>query len=361
MIISFPSTTGKATGPELEPGGEFSMNVYVIRKGSTSLDGLQLQERADPQPGPHEILIRVRAASFNYRDQLILTGRYFGRPVNRDLIPLSDGAGEVAAVGTGVSRFKVGDRVAGTFFQVWNDGTPPGYTPALGGTVDGMLAEQVVLHEDGVVAVPKNLSFEEAASLPCAGVTAWNALMDSGTRVKAGDSVLCMGTGGVSILALQFAKTAGARVIVTSSSDDKLQHARELGASEGVNYKRTPDWEKQVLELTNGRGVDHVIELGGVGTLARSFQAVAPGGKIALIGVLAGPTGDANPLGLMMKRASLHGIFVGSRKMFEDMNAAIEMNKIKPVVDKVFSFAKVVDAWQCFTAGDFVGKIAIRL
>ena len=337
------------------------MNVYVIRKGSTSLDGLQLEERADPRPGPQEILIRVRAASFNYRDQLILTGRYFGRPVNRDLIPLSDGAGEVAAVGTGVSRFKVGDRVAGTFFQVWNDGTPPGHTPALGGTVDGMLAEQVVLHEDGVVAVPKNLSFEEAASLPCAGVTAWNALMDSGTRVKAGDSVLCMGTGGVSILALQFAKTAGARVIVTSSSDDKLQHARELGASEGVNYKRTPDWEKQVLELTGGRGVDHIIELGGVGTLARSFQAVAPGGKIALIGVLAGSTGDANPLGLMMKRASLHGIFVGSRKMFEDMNAAIEMNAIKPVVDKVFSFSKVVDAWQSFAAGDFVGKIVIRL
>jgi NADPH:quinone reductase-like Zn-dependent oxidoreductase len=337
------------------------MNVYLIRKGATSLEGLQRAERPDPQPGPREILIRVRAASFNYRDQLILTGRYFGGPVNRDLIPLSDGAGEVAAVGTGVSRFKVGDRVAGTFFQVWNDGTPPGHTPALGGTADGMLGEQVVLQEDGVVAVPKNLSFEEAATLPCAGVTAWNALMDSGPRVKAGDSVLCMGTGGVSIFALQFAKTAGARVIVTSSSDDKLQHARELGATEGINYKRTPDWEKQVLELTNGRGVDHIIELGGVGTLARSFQSVAPGGKIALIGVLAGASGDANPLGLMFKRASLHGIFVGSRKMFEDMNAAIEMNAIKPVVNKIFPFAKVVEAWQSFAAGDFVGKIVIRL
>jgi len=337
------------------------MNAYVIRKGSTSLEGLQRAERPDPQPGPHEILVRVRAASLNFRDQMILTGRYFGGPVNRDVIPLSDGAGEVVSVGPGVSRFKPGDRVAGTFFQVWIDGLPSGLLPSLGAPLDGMLAEHVVLHEDGAVAISKSLSFEEAATLPCAGVTAWNALMVSGASVKPGDTVLCLGTGGVSIFAVQFAKAAGARVFITSSSDDKIKRARELGASEGINYKRYPEWEKQVLEMTNGRGVDHVVEVGGVGTLARSFQTVGYGGKVALIGVLAGPTGDANPLGLMFKRASLHGIFVGSRRMFEEMNEAIEFNQIKPVVDKVFPFEKAVEAWRCFASGDFVGKVVIRV
>jgi NADPH:quinone reductase-like Zn-dependent oxidoreductase len=337
------------------------MNVYAIRKGSTSLEGLQRAERPDPQPGPREILVRVHAASLNYRDQMIITGRYFGGPVDRDLIPLSDGAGEVVSVGPGVSRFKSGDRVAGTFFQVWVDGPPSGPPAALGAPLDGVLAEYVVLHEDGAVAIPRSLSFEEAATLPCAGVTAWNALMVAGTRVKPGDTVLCLGTGGVSTFALQFARAAGARVIITSSSDDKIERARRLGASEGINYKRYPDWEKQVLEVTGGRGVDHVIEVGGVGTLARSFQAVGFGGKVAMIGVLAGPTGDANPLSLMLKRASLHGIFVGSRAMFEEMNEAIEVNQIKPVVDKIFPFEKAVEAWRCFASGDFVGKVVIRV
>jgi NADPH:quinone reductase-like Zn-dependent oxidoreductase len=337
------------------------MNVYVIRKGSTTLEGLQREERPDPQPGPHEILIRVRAASRNYRDQMILAGHYFAGPVKRDLVPFSDGAGEVVSVGPGVTRFKPGDRVAGTFFQVWTDGVPTGLLPTLGGPLDGMLAEHIVLNEEGAVAIPKSLSFEEAATLPCAGVTAWHALMVSGARVKPGDTVLCLGTGGVSIFAVQFAKAAGARVIITSSSDDKIKRARELGASDGINYKRHPDWEKQVQELTGGRGVDHVVEVGGVGTLARSFQAVGYGGKIALIGVLAGQSGDANPLGLMFKRASLHGIFVGSRRMFEEMNEAIEFNQIKPVVDKVFPFEKAADAWRCFASGDFVGKVVIRI
>jgi len=337
------------------------MNAYVIRKGSLSLDGLQRVERPDPQPGAKEIVVRVRAASLNYRDRMILSGHYFRGPVDHDLIPLSDGAGEVVSVGSGVSRFKAGDRVAGTFFQVWNDGSPSGLLPTLGGPLDGMLADHVALHEDGAVAVPKGFSFEEAATLPCAGVTAWHALMVSGTRVKPGDTVLCLGTGGVSIFALQFAKAAGARVIITSSSDDKLKHARELGASDGVNYKQHPDWEKRVLEITGGRGADHVVEVGGVGTLAKSFQAVAYNGKVALIGVLGGPSGDANPLGLMFKRASLHGIFVGSRRMFEEMNAAIEVNGIKPVVDKVFPFDQAAEAWQHFGGGGFVGKVVIRI
>jgi NADPH:quinone reductase-like Zn-dependent oxidoreductase len=337
------------------------MHVYVVGKGSTSLEGLRPLERPDPQPGPREILIRVRATSLNFRDQAIVSGQYFGGPVNRDLIPLSDGAGEVVSTGSGVSRFKPGDRVAGTFFQVWVDGPPSGPHPTLGGPLDGMLAEYVVLHEDGALAIPKSLSFEEAATLPCAGVTAWNALMVSGARVKPGDTVLCLGTGGVSIFALQFAKVAGARVIITSSSDDKIQRARELGAAEGVNYKRYPDWEKQVLEKTDGRGVDHVIEVGGMGTLARSFRSVGYGGKVALIGVLAGPTGDANPLGMMLKGASMHGIFVGSLAMFAEMNAAIEVNLIKPVVDKVFPFEKAAEAFRCLASGDFVGKIVIQV
>jgi NADPH:quinone reductase-like Zn-dependent oxidoreductase len=337
------------------------VKAYVIRKGSLNIDGLQRVERPDPQPGAKEILVRVRAASFNYRDQMILTGRYFRGPVDHDTIPLSDGAGEVVAVGAGVSRFKVGDRVAGTFFQVWNDGLPTSLLPTLGGPLDGMLADHTVLHEDGAVGIPDALSFEEAATLPCAGVTAWNALMVSGTRVKPGDTVLCLGTGGVSIFAVQFAKAAGARAIITSSSDEKIGRAKEVGAAEGINYKTHPDWEKRVLEVTGGRGADCVVEVGGVGTLAKSFQAVAYNGKVALIGVLSGPIGDANPLGLMFKRASVHGIFVGSRRMFEEMNEAIEFNAIKPVVDKVFPFEKAAEAWQSFASGEFVGKVVVQI
>jgi NADPH:quinone reductase-like Zn-dependent oxidoreductase len=260
-----------------------------------------------------------------------------------------------------VSRFKVGDRVAGTFFQVWNDGLPTSLLPTLGGPLDGMLADHALLQEDGAVHVPKGLSFEEAATLPCAGVTAWNALMVSGTRVKPGDTVLCLGTGGVSIFAVQFAKAAGARAIITSSSDEKIKSAKELGAADGINYKTHPNWEKKVMEITGGHGADCVVEVGGVGTLAKSFQAVAHNGKVALIGVLGGPSGDANPLALMFKRASMHGIFVGSRRMFEEMNQAIEFNAIKPAVDKVFPFEKAAGAWRCFASGEFVGKVVVQI
>jgi NADPH:quinone reductase-like Zn-dependent oxidoreductase len=219
----------------------------------------------------------------------------------------------------------------------------------------------VVLHEDGVVAIPPSLSFEEAATLPCAGVTAWNALMVTGNRVKPGDTVLCLGTGGVSTHAMQFARAAGATVIITSSSDEKLERARKLGASAGINYKTHPDWHKGVAALTAGRGVDHVIEVGGIGTLAKSYESIGFGGKIALIGFLGGPAGEQNPYGIMMKGGSLHGIGVGSTAMFEDMNRAIEVNRIKPVVDKVFPFEDAPEAFRQMGAGNFFGKVVIQV
>ncbi len=337
------------------------MKVYEVQKGATSLDGLRPSTRPDPEPGPNEVLIRIRATSLNYRDQMVVTGNYFGGPVSRNLIPLSDGAGEVAAIGPAVTRFKTGDRVCGTFFQSWISGPMTERHPALGSPLDGTLTEYIALHEDGVVSMPKSLSFEEAATLPCAGLTAWNALMVSGKPVKPGDTVLCLGTGGVSMAGVLFARAAGARVIVTSSSDEKIKRACALGASDCVNYKRFPDWSKEVLQLTGGRGADHILENGGAGSLTRSFESAAFGGKVALIGFLAGREGDINPAILMMKSGVMIGIGVGSRAMFEDMNRAIDVNKIKPVVDKVFPFEKAADAFRCQASGDFLGKVVITV
>ena len=337
------------------------MKLYELLKGSTSLDSLKITERDTPKPGPGQVLVRVRATTLNYRDQAVVTGHYFGGVLQRNTIPLSDGAGEVAAVGSGVTRFAKGDRVAGTFFQGWADGRPvAGAYAALGSPLDGMLAEYVVLDEDGLVKLPDHLSFEEGAALPCAAVTAWNALCVSG-RLKAGDSVLAMGTGGVSIFALQFAKMHGARVIITSSSDKKLERAKQLGADDLINYTKTPDWEKEVLALTDQQGVDHVVEVGGAGTLAKSFQAVGYGGQVSLIGVLAGREGDTAPHALMLKAAKLQGIFVGSRAMFESMNQAIAINKMKPVVDKVFPFEEAAAAYKYQWEKKHFGKIAISV
>lgn len=335
------------------------MKVYEVLKGAKSLDDLRRADRTEPRPGPGEVLIRVRATSLNYRDHLVLTGKYFAA-VERETIPLSDGAGEVVSVGQGVTKFRKDDRVIGTFFQTWVDGPRKAWSPALGVPLDGTLAEYIALKEDGVVAMPSHLSFEEAATLPCAGVTAWNALMVSGTRIKPGDTVLCLGTGGVSTQAMTFAIAAGARVIITSSSDEKLAKARELGAWEGINYKHHLDWQKEVLRLTEGRGVECIIEVGGVGTLARSYESLGFGGKIQLIGFLGG-AGDQNPSALMMKAGSLHGIGVGSTAMFEDMNRAIEVNRIKPIVGKVFPFGEAHEAFRQFAAGDFFGKVVITV
>lgn len=329
------------------------MHVFEVETGGRGLDWLHRRERPEPVAGRNQVLVRMHAASLNFRDIAILTGHYFSGPVDRDTIPLSDGAGEVVAVGDGVARFSIGDRVVATFFQ------PPGGAP-LGSPLDGTLTEHAVFDQDGLLHMPANLSFEEAATLPCAGVTAWNALIE-GKRIKPGDSVLVLGTGGVSMLALQIAKAAGARVIATSSSNEKLERARELGADVLINYKATPDWAQAVLEATAGRGVDHIVEVGGAGTLPLSYRAVGPGGEIALIGVLTQPEGDLRPHPMMLKGASLRGIFVGDRAMFADLNRAIEVNDIHPFIDTVFDFDDAPQAYSHMMAAKHVGKIVVRI
>jgi NADPH:quinone reductase-like Zn-dependent oxidoreductase len=337
------------------------MRAYVVPAGCRNSGDIRPVERPDPVPGPSQVLVRIRAASLNYRDQAVAMGAYFGGPLTRDTIPLSDGAGDVVAVGPGVTRFRPGDRVVATFNQIPPDGSPFSAGQALGGPLDGVLAELVVLFEDGVLPIPEGLSYDEAACLPCAGVTAWHALMHAGRPLTAGDTVLALGTGGVSTFALQFAAAAAARVIVTSSSDEKIARGRSLGASDGINYRTTPEWDQEVLKLTRGRGVDCVIEVGGVGTLNRSFQSLAVGGKVVLIGLLAGRNGDVNPYTLMPKRGNLHGIFVGDRTMFVEMNKAIEASGIRPVVDKVFAFDDALAAYRHQASGNFVGKVVIRM
>lgn len=337
------------------------MRQWIIKQGSDSLDGLVIVDRPDPVPAAGEVLIRVNACSLNYRDQAIVTGNYFGGKVDRDQVPLSDGAGEVVAVGAGVTRFKTGDRVAGLFFQNFPAGPPAANTgPALGAPpAKGMLTELVALPEVGVTALPASLTDEEAATLPCAGVTAWNALFNA-NPIKPGSTVLLIGTGGVSLLALKFAKAAGARVVITSSSDEKLARAKALGADLTVNYRTHPNWAQQVLALTNGAGADKIVEVGGTGTLGQSMEAVAYGGEIALIGVLS--RGEPpSPHGMMLKGASLRGIFVGNGKMFADMSTFIDKHGIKPVVDKVFDFESAVDAYHYQAGASLFGKVVIKV
>ena len=331
--------------------------VQIERFG---IDELAFNEIDRPTPIAGEVLVRMRASSLNYRDLMMVEGTYNSR-LKLPLVPFSDGAGEVAEVGDGVSRWKVGDRVCPIFMQGWVDGELD-YSKSkstLGGDLDGCLRQYAAFNEAGLVRIPDHLSFEEAACLPCAGVTAWNALMVSGGLQK-GDTVLCQGTGGVSLFALQFAKAVGAEVTITSSSNDKLERAKGLGADHVINYREREDWDTVALELTNKRGVDHVVEIGGPGTLQRSMRAVKTGGHIAVIGVVAGK-GEFTNVPIFMKALKLIGVFVGSRVMFEDMNRFVTDKSIRPVVDSTFEFDQVRDALELMKSGGHFGKIIVKI
>jgi NADPH:quinone reductase-like Zn-dependent oxidoreductase len=335
------------------------MKLYEIVEPK-GIDSLKLSERPTPKLGPGEVLMRVRAVSLNYRDLAMVKGG-LARMMKLPLVPVSDGAGEIVETGPGVVRLKKGDRVAAIFTQGWLSGPPYAgmYSSSLGGGIDGMLAEYVVLREDGFVRIPDYMTFEDAATLPCAAVTSWNALVTEG-HVRAGDTVLVMGTGGVSIFAMQIALIHGARVIATSSSDAKLERLKKLGASEVVNYKTTPAWDKRVLEVTGGLGVDHVVEVGGAGTLPQSINAVKTGGVVSLIGILSG-AGSVDPMPLLFKNARIQGILVGSREMFEEMNRAFEVNRVQPIIDKVFSFDQAREAYRHLESGAHFGKVVITV
>jgi NADPH:quinone reductase-like Zn-dependent oxidoreductase len=324
---------------------------------------LALKEVERPEAGPGEVLVRVRAVSLNRRDVLMLNARYGpGGADNAGGIPLSDGAGEVIAVGPGVTRFSIGDRVAGIFFEQWLDGARSAQinASARGGNRGGMLSEVIASHEDSLVSIPPHLSFEEAATLPCAGVTAWVGLFRHG-GLEAGDYVLLEGTGGVSVLGLQLAAAAGARPIITSSSDAKLERARELGAIGTVNYRTNPEWQRAVRELTGGVGVKHVLEVGGQDTLPRAVQALGYEGHIALIGGLSGFAPDM-PIGpLLTLGGRVTGIYVGSRADFEALNDFVAEHELKPMVDHVFELEDAPAAFDLMEHGDFMGKIVIRL
>ena len=327
--------------------------------GDFGIANLTFDEVEVKRPGPGQVLVSIKACSLNYRDLLMVKGHYNPR-LKRPMTICSDGAGEVTAVGEDVTRFKPGDRVAGAFFQKWIAGplTREGGDSALGGAIDGVLTSYRVFDEAGLVRIPEHLDYREGATLPCAGVTAWNTLVET-ARVHAGDTVVLLGTGGVSIFALQFAKMNGARVIITSSSDDKLQRARTMGADETINYRRTPDWEKEVFKLTDKRGADIVVEVGGAGTLPRSLKAVRPAGFVGLIGVLSGIEQPMNIGPILHNNVHLQGIYVGSVEMFESMNRAISLHKMKPVVDRAFGYEQTRDALEHMESGQHFGKIVI--
>ncbi|MGA8261283.1 MAG: NAD(P)-dependent alcohol dehydrogenase [Arenicellales bacterium] len=334
------------------------MRAWQINSNE-GIDALQCVERESPEPGPGEIRVRVRASSINFRDLSTVRD-----PASRKLplprVPNSDAAGEVTALGPGVEGVSVGDRVASCFFQDWEDGpcSSAAMASALGGALDGVLAEEVVLKARGVVPVPDHLGFDEAATLPCAALTAWRALVDVAS-VRPGDTVLLLGTGGVSVFALQFAQLLGARVIITSSSDDKLARARELGAWQTINYVAYPDWGEKALALSDGRGVDAVVEVGGAGTLERSIAATRVAGTIALIGVLTG--GEINPAAVMRKSIRLQGIYVGPRRLFQDMNRAVTHHRLKPVIHRTFAFDEAPAAFHAMAQAGHFGKLVVVL
>ena len=335
------------------------MKIWQI--SAFGIENLKLVEAPEPRPGAGEVLVKVHAVSLNYRDLLIALGKYNPK-MKLPRIPVSDGAGEVMSIGEGVTQVKPGQRVAGIFMQNWLDGasTAQKQRGALGGDIDGMLAEYVVLREDGVVPVPDHLTWEEAATLPCAGVTAWNAVVRAG-EIKPGDTVVIQGTGGVSVFALQFAKLMGARVLGTSSSDEKLARAKQLSLDAGVNYKQTPDWAGWVQEQTGGEGAKLIVEVGGAGTFAQSLKAVCIGGVVAQICVLSESHEPFSVAPLLHKQIRVQGIYVGSRADFLEMNRAIAQNQLKPIVDEIFAFHQAPEALQRLQSGAHFGKLVIRV
>ncbi len=337
------------------------MKTYEIQ-GKFGIENLKLADRAEPKPGAGEVVVKVKAVSINYRDLLTVQG-FYNPKQPLPLVPFSDGAGEIVDVGAGVTRVKVGDRVADCFFQGWYSGkatVEKVRNASMGGPMDGMLTEYVRLSEDGVVKIPDHLSYEEASCLPCAFLTAWSCLWRHG-NVQPGDRVLALGTGGVSIATLQLAKMAGAEVIITSSSDEKLARAKELGADHTVNYKQNEKWSGPVREATGGDGADHVVEVGGVGTLEQSIRSCKMGGHISLVGVLAGPQAPLNLTLVLMQDIRIQGVFVGPRESFEAMNRAIALHQLKPVVDKVFPYAEAQQALNYVAAAKHFGKICIQV
>jgi len=333
------------------------MKRYVLKPGKKGKDALHIEEVMHPDIGPYEILMRVHAASINYRDLSIAR-----MGANQPLVPLSDGAGVVEDVGASVTRLKKGDRVVGLFFPRWQSGRIDAdtFASARGGEpTDGMLAQYVCGHENGFIQFPDYLSFEEASTLPCAGLTAWNALVVQG-KLTPGESIVILGTGGVALFGLQLAKTIGARVILLSSSDGKLERARGMGADALINYTKAPDWEKSVLQETGGIGADLVLELGGGGTLQRSIDAVRMSGRISLVGVLTGFDALINPLPILRKSVTVNGIYVGSRDMQKRFHGAMDVNKIHPIIDRVYPFDQAEEAYAYMESGRHFGKIVIQ-
>jgi NADPH:quinone reductase-like Zn-dependent oxidoreductase len=325
-----------------------------------SLDGLKLVDLPDLKVGPGEVLVRIRGVALNYRD---LLATQIERPGwLTPLIPCSDGAGEIVAVGDGVTRWKPGNRVVTCFFQGWEAGpiSRCAVRADLGGALHGVLAEYVCLRENGVVEMPEHMSFQEASTLPCAALTAWNALIEKGS-LRAGETVLLLGTGGVSMFALQFAKMHGAEVIITSSSNTKLKRAKQIGADHVINYREFPDWQVRVNELTLNAGVDHVMEVGGWGTLEKSLESVRYGGTVYFLGVLTGFDGKANPWQVIVKSVNVRGIYVGNRQSFVSMNRAISQHRLAPVIDRTYEFADAREAFALMESRAHVGKIVVRV
>ncbi|MFF2480459.1 NAD(P)-dependent alcohol dehydrogenase [Paenibacillus sp. NPDC058071] len=336
------------------------MKAYVLQ-GGFGLDHIVEIDRPIPTPARGEVLIQMKAVSLNSRDIGVIDG-FYNPELNEPLIPVSDGVGEIVSLGEGASKFSIGERVSPIFTQSWKSGeaTQENWISTLGYPLQGLLAEYVVLPEEGLVRVPQHLTDTEASTLPCAGVTAWHAIVEEG-QVKAGDTVVVQGTGGVSLFALQFAKLQGAKVIVTSSSDDKLLRAKALGADHGINYKKTAEWDKAVLDYTQGKGADHIVDVGGGTTLNRSVSALKVGGQISIIGILTGAAvGDLAIVPAILRRAKLQAINVGSRTMFENMNAAIVHHRLRPVVDSEYPFDQAVNAFSHFANGSYFGKIAVK-